>query len=126
MSYDISAVRQWSSWLLQFSVLILVIWMPLRDVLHTGRFRRPFLSMWGGLIGWSVLVCYLSPLLVLLCSADVHTFEYFPDIKVMARYAGLGWIPALVFCGLGVVVRAGWNALSGGVRNHHRLRAWSL
>lgn len=80
MNEIITEARHWMSYVLEWSLMALVLWLPIRYLFRTGRFLGAVLRMWLGIICWGVLLCAILPLTIFATTDDRHTFDFFPEM----------------------------------------------
>lgn len=108
MNGIIIEARHWISYVLEWSLMVLVLWLPIRYLFRTGRFLGAVLRMWLGIICWGVLLCAILPLTIVATTHDRHAFDFFPEMPGAIAVVFAGWLPALLFCGVAYLCRALW------------------
>jgi hypothetical protein len=93
-------------WVLDLGIIAVVFAIPCLYVYHKGRLFRGVLYSWMNQIILTILISLLIPELLAYCF-PVHKdaiYENCPDARGIVGALLMGWLPALVFCGIAKLV----------------------
>ena len=112
MSQDQLHILNISGYVCEWLGIALVVFFPLRHLLLKGELRRAVLQMWMYFLLWSIVLCFLFPVVAASIFHDKRAYGCFPEMIGIVPVAVLGWFPSFLLCGLVWLARAGFK------RNH--------
>jgi len=91
----------------QGAALLFVLGLPIKRLITSGRFWPSFLRMWLYLFIWSLLFCFIIPL-VITGAFHMDAFKHFPEGRGIPAMLMIGWLPCLILCSITWVIRTLW------------------
>jgi hypothetical protein len=85
--------------------LLIVVLIPIRQIAIGGTLGKALLRMWMYYIIWAVSFCFLMPVSISWITGDKRVYDCFPDMPGIMAAVALGWLPALLICGITAWIR---------------------